>query len=96
MNEAKIEFLALSIPAKLFTTPTLPSGKDIVTAINERAALRESHDALLEAAKQSKSAMFPALTRIPHGDKIPRVITNLEAAISATMAAIEQAEKLRV
>lgn len=45
MDDKKIEILALSIPARLFTTPEMPSGGDIVRAVN-------AHDALLTAANK--------------------------------------------
>lgn len=39
LEDEKIQFLALSIPTKMITVQPLPSGQDLIEAINERDGL---------------------------------------------------------
>lgn len=50
--------------------------RDVLDLLDERDALRK-------ALGQAKVAMCLAITRIPYGDKEPRVIKELKAAIQS-------------
>lgn len=86
-GELKIERLVLSIATNQFTTESLPSGKDIVTAINERDALLKVRDAAQElfylmARDASGHWCFSSLSR--DASLWDTDIERLAAALAAT------------
>lgn len=80
-GKAKIERLVLSIATNLFTTESLPSGKDVVAAINERDALLKVRDAAEQVVRR-----FDTLADT---DWHRQSIGELSAALAATNSGTE-------